>query len=496
MSKKNVGIWIRVSTDDQAKGDSPEHHEKRGRMYAEVKDWNVVEVYHLEGVSGKQVLHHPEAQRMIEDVISGKITGLIFSKLARLARNTKELLELSDFFREQEADLISLEEAVDTSSPSGRLFYTVISAVAQWEREEIASRVKASVPIRAKLGKRTGGDSPLGYKWVDNQLVIDEKEAPLRKLIYELYAKEKRKKTVARILNEKGYRTRKNNLFTSQSITKIIQDPVSKGLRRANYTTYKNGKMVRKPEEEWVFTQVPAIVSEELWDECNRLMDKQTIKRNRPAKRVVHLFSSHLRCHCGGKMYVPTHTPKYVCRDCRNKIAKDDMESIFHEQLKSFLFSQKDVEQYLSQAKRIHTDKQREYDSLKKQEITLKTELNNIIRLNTKGILTDEDFPDHYNPVSKQLSQIRANVSGVQGELDGINQYLRDNDFMLNEAKDLYSRWQLLTFEDKRSIVELIVKDIVVAKDEIEINLFYAPTANLSRHPLLKGGEMGNYPSC
>jgi len=89
MSKKNVGIWIRVSTDDQAKGDSPEHHEKRGRMYAEVKDWNVVEVYHLEGVSGKQVLHHPEAQRMVRDVIDGKITGLIFSKLARLAQERK-----------------------------------------------------------------------------------------------------------------------------------------------------------------------------------------------------------------------------------------------------------------------------------------------------------------------------------------------------------------------------------------------------------------------
>jgi len=87
-------------------------------------------------------------------------------------------------------------------------------------------------------------------------------------------------------------------------------------------------------------------------------------------------------------------------------------------------------------------------------------------------------------------------MSSVQGELDGINQYLRDNDFMLNEARDLYSRWQQLTFEDKRSIVELIVKDIIVAKDEIEINLFYAPTGNLSHHPLLKGGERGNYPSC
>lgn len=59
---KKVGIWLRVSTDDQAKGESPKHHETRGRMYAQVKGWDVIEVYHLEGVSGKSVVGHPEAQ--------------------------------------------------------------------------------------------------------------------------------------------------------------------------------------------------------------------------------------------------------------------------------------------------------------------------------------------------------------------------------------------------------------------------------------------------
>ena len=128
--KKPVGIWIRVSTEDQAKGESPEHHEKRARYYAYSKGWDVKEVYHLEGVSGKSVLNHKEAKRMIEDVKSGRITGLIFSKLARLARNTKELLEISEIFGENGADLISLQESIDTSTPSGRLFFTAIAALA------------------------------------------------------------------------------------------------------------------------------------------------------------------------------------------------------------------------------------------------------------------------------------------------------------------------------------------------------------------------------
>ena len=104
---KSVGIWIRVSTEDQARGESPEHHEKRARLYAEAKGWNVKEVYHLEALSGKTVMGYPQTQKMLEDIKSGHITGLIFSKLARLARNTRELLEFADIFNRYHADCLT-----------------------------------------------------------------------------------------------------------------------------------------------------------------------------------------------------------------------------------------------------------------------------------------------------------------------------------------------------------------------------------------------------
>ena len=116
VKEKIVGIWIRVSTEDQASGESPATHEHRARSYAEAKGWQVETVYDLSAVSGKTIIHHPETQAMMADVESGRITGLIFSKLARLARNTKELLEIAEWFQQHGADLISLHESIDTST--------------------------------------------------------------------------------------------------------------------------------------------------------------------------------------------------------------------------------------------------------------------------------------------------------------------------------------------------------------------------------------------
>ena len=337
---KAVGIWIRVSTEDQARGESPVHHEKRARYYAESKDWKVIEVYHLEGVSGKSVLAHPEAQRMLGDVKHGRIAGLIFSKLARLARNTRELLEFSDLFRAANADLISLEEAIDTSTPAGRLFHTMISAMAQWEREEIAARCAASVPIRAKLGKPLGGRAPFGYQWQGRQLVLNPKEAPVRKRMFELFLEHRRIGTVATLLNAAGHRTREGKLFGKTTVERLLTDPTAKGRHRLNYTTARSGDGVTiKPEEEWVFTEVEPIVSEGTWDKCRALIEEREKKAKPTARKPVQLFAGVTFCQCGQKMYVPSNTPKYVCQKCRNKIPVADLDAVFHEQLKNFVFS-------------------------------------------------------------------------------------------------------------------------------------------------------------
>ncbi|WP_233189327.1 recombinase family protein [Geothermobacter hydrogeniphilus] len=106
---------MRVSTENQARGESPKNHEARARMYAELKGWEIVEKCDLSEVSGKSVSDHPEAQRMFADVKSGKVQGLVFF---RLASNTRELLDFSEFFQELGAGMISPGEVLGTFSPT------------------------------------------------------------------------------------------------------------------------------------------------------------------------------------------------------------------------------------------------------------------------------------------------------------------------------------------------------------------------------------------
>src|SRR6266496_1871011 len=228
--EKSVGIWIRVSTEDQAKGESPEHHEERARSYAKSRGWAIKEVYDLAGQSGKAVMQHPEARRMMKDVERGHITGLVFSKLARLSRNRRELEDFSDFFRKHEADLISLSEAIDTSTAGGRMFFHLLGVFAQWEREEITERVNASVLTRAKLGKSINGKAPYGYQWKERKLVIQPEEAPIRRKAYELFLEQRRKGRVAKLLNASGYRTRGGVIWRDTNIFRILTETSAKGV--------------------------------------------------------------------------------------------------------------------------------------------------------------------------------------------------------------------------------------------------------------------------
>ncbi|MBX7227773.1 MAG: recombinase family protein [Chitinophagales bacterium] len=477
--KKRIGIWIRVSTEEQAKGESPEHHLERAKMYANLQEWLIVEEYHLEAVSGKSVMHHPEAQRMVNDIKRGHIDGLIFSKLARLARNTRELLDFSEIFRHYNADLISLEEKIDTSSPAGRFFYTLISAMSQWEREEISSRVQASVPIRAKLGKSLGGETPFGYQQEKGRpLELHPTEAPIRILIYELFAQYKRKKFVVKLLNERGYRTRNGNFFTDTTIDRILRDPIAKGIRRVNYTKAVSGQKhwELKPKEDWVFVPVPRLVSDELWQTCNDILDSMAQKHNKVRSRGVYLFAGVLTCQCGSKMYMRAKSPRYICKVCKNKIEPDILEEVFREQLKTFLFSDTEIQKKIDADKNILKNKTRLKDVLEQEVVKLNERIKKIFELYYDNKLTKDTFEEHHQPLYKEQQQKLAEIADIQSTLDVLSLNSLSNDQVLLDAKNLYKQWNNFSNEDKKDIIESVVKNITIGADEIDIELSYLPT--------------------
>jgi site-specific DNA recombinase len=424
-------------------------------------------------VSGKSVREHPEAKRMQEHVASGHISGLIFSKLARLARNTRELLDFADYFRDHDADLVSLQESIDTSTPAGRLFYTMIAAMAQWEREEIAERVAASVPVRARMGKSTGGAAPFGYQWKNRQLVPNPEEAPVRRLVYELYAEHKRKKAVARLLNQRGYRTRQRKPFTDTTVERLLADPSAKGIRRANYTrsTGQGRHWELKPEKDWVLVPIEPIVPRELWERCNALLKDGRHKPNRKGRPPSHLFTGVIFCHCGQRMYVPSNTPKYTCYRCRNKIALGDLEAVFHEQLKSFFLSPEDVAQHLGQADDEIKAKEGRLAALESEAARVRQEMDKTYRLYLDDKISADGFGRSYRPAEERLKGMEEELPRLQGELDFLKiQYLA-KDEVLTETRDLYGRWPSLAASEKRAIIEAIVQRIQVGKEVVEIDL-------------------------
>lgn len=473
---KRVGVWVRVSTEDQAQGDSPEHHRIRAGHYCAAKGWDVVETYDLAGVSGKSVMEHPETKRMLADVKCGHITALVFSKLARLTRNARELMDFSDYFRAHNADLVSLQESIDTSSPAGRLFYNMVAAMAQWEREEIVDRVRASVAVRAKLGKPLGGRASYGYLWDDKRLKPDPNEAPIRRLIYELFAEHKRRKTVARLLNERGHRTRDGHKWSDTTVERLIRDPAAKGLYRSNFTRNLGRKWELKPESEHVFTSVEPIVSEELWQQCNDILDKRRASKTKPGKPSVHVFTGTLRCACGGKMYVFSNSPKYVCAKCRNRIPCEDLEDLFRERIRDHCVNPETLNAYVQNVDATLAEKRQLADSIRQELINLKEQSEHILKLYMGKKITADRFGELDAPNVERKKQLEAELPQVEAQIallqiDGLSQ-----EHLAAEASNLYDRWPKLTITEKRDMVDLITRSITVGNEEVTIELIHFPS--------------------
>ncbi|WP_461788676.1 recombinase family protein [Pedobacter sp.] len=464
-----VGIWIRVSTDRQVRDESPEHHEQRAKYYIDAKGWDLVKTYRLDGISGKGIIDHPEAQRMLNDVRNGEINGLVFSKLARLARSTKELLEFADIFRRSGAYLISLSENIDTSTHSGMLFFTVLSAMAEWEREEIASRVSASIPVRANLGKPIGGQAIFGYSWKDKQFIINEEESHVRKLIFDIYLRTMRRKTTADELNRLGYRTRKGALFSDTTVERLIRDTTVKGERIANYTRTGTGKkrVVLKPKSDWITVECPQIISPELWDRANRILNEQKTKRAPVGRRSDYLFSGLLKCSCLKKMYVK-NARIYKCLDCGVKIAISTIDEMYRGILTEGL-NEGRLTGLVEKLRIQLMDKQALLSEAIADKAALDEKLERYVGMAIEDTITVQHFGMYIKKLGKESVPVQELLKKLESEIDSQTRRIQAFEEHMGDALFLAREWSSITYQRKRGIIETITRSILVGEKEVSV---------------------------
>ncbi len=309
--------------------------------------------------------------------------------------------------------------------------------------------------------------------------------------MYELFLKHRRKKVVVRLLNDAGYRTRKGARFTSKTVTRLLQDPTAKGIHRGNYTT-RNGQTNQcsmKPESEWYLHEIEPLVSEEIWDECNKLIDDSYSKQKRPAKPPVHIFSGVVHCECGQKMYVPSNSPKYICRSCRNKITIADLDGIFCDEIKGYSISPEAIANYLKSSNETANEKERLITVQREELQRVRKEIQRTFDLYQQEKLDADGFSKFHAPLEERRKQIEAELPRLEAEVDVLKVSNLSAEEIALQASNLYDHWQTMQSDEKRGIIENITKEIIVGKDEITINFYYSPSCKDMANRWRKGWD-------
>ena len=316
-NRKKCYIYTRVSTAAQTEGFSLEAQQERLYEYAEYRDLEIAGDYCDAGRSGKSIKGRPEFQRMMDDIISQKdnISYVLVFKLSRFGRNAADVLKSMQLLTDYGVDLVSVDDSIDSSTQGGRLTLTILSAVAEIERENITDQFMAGRLQKIRDGKWSGGSVPYGYRSVDRELTIDPYEAKIVRKIFDLYMQEDMGATsVAVTLNDEGYLRKENGgadqrPFTYDFIVNVLDNSLYCGKLVFGRRTNKkgpDGKLLKPDPKHAVMAQGvhETILTEEEWNavqEKRERLSKNNYEIDDPER--ISLLSGLVRCPmCGSGM--------------------------------------------------------------------------------------------------------------------------------------------------------------------------------------------------
>ena len=320
--KTKVYIYTRVSTTMQIDGYSLDAQKARMKAYADFNDYQIVGEYEDAGKSGKSIEGRASFCRMMEDIKSGKdgVAYVLVFKLSRFGRNAADVLSTLQVMQDFGVNLICVEDGIDSSKDAGKLMISVLSAVAEIERENIRVQTMEGRIQKAREGRWNGGFAPYGYRLVDGVLQINEDEAPAIRTIFKQYVNtDTGANGLSKYLETHGFQklARQNGtspLFSATLIRAILKNPVycgkiAFGRRKLEKIHGTRNEYHQVSQENYLLVDGlhEGIVSEELWNAAQVKLLAQS-KRYEPVNRSkteqAHLLSALVKCPiCGAGMY-------------------------------------------------------------------------------------------------------------------------------------------------------------------------------------------------
>lgn len=290
--------YVRVSTEEQAReGYGLAAQEQAVRAHCQAQGWELVEVYVDAGRSGKSVRGREELARLLADAGAGRLQRVIFWKLDRLARNLRDLLDICDRLEALEVGIVSIQEAIDTGTPAGRMVRSFLGAVAEFEREVITERIKAGIAEKARQGELVG-PLPLGYRRDEESgaVVVDGAVAPLIREAFVRYATGAYSlRDMAHWASEVGLRSSEGNPIDRLSVRKILTNVAYTG-QVAYHARRGGGIVARGKHQPVVDVALFARVQETLRNRQMRIPE-------RPFGREPYPLTGVAECHaCGAPM--------------------------------------------------------------------------------------------------------------------------------------------------------------------------------------------------
>ena len=495
------GLYARVSTDLQAevKNGSLDTQIDQLQKYVEFKntippeeEWKAVAIYREEGKSGKNV-DRPEYKRMVRDIEQGQINAVICTRIDRVSRSIIDFYQFHEFLKENEAIFISLNENWDTSTPMGRCALTISLAMAELERERTSERTKEKMQWRAEKGLCNGGQI-LGYDNDPDDKGVPKPNAAERELvllIFRTYVQEQSFRETARIINEKGYRTKS---YVSRRDVVHVGRKFSKTLiRRMLQNEFYIGKITHKGRT--YEGQHEPIIPMELWNKVQAIIKTNRVTGSRSRKQNLHTFLLQGLVKCGWcKSYMtPSYAQNrqkkhYFYYHCTCKIHRGNGEC------KMKPVPAQALEQVVADRLIENSGDQKRIQELIAEATTSQSE-----RMKTLT-QTQENYRRNLKAIDKQLGALVESIAGrkvgiksisqkiidLEEQKSQIEQEMMENEGTLAEAKQKavsIALWEqkLTTFEElyneatpeeRKDLLRLHINYLIYTPDGIQLALF------------------------